>query len=79
MSISPSFSFFIPGEKGSIFPGSPLWQLPLSGNSSGFSKNIQVTDAVHDILRDEFALEPRGEIEIKGKGLMRTWWLGSAK
>ncbi len=48
MSISPSFSFFIPGEKGSIFPGSPLWQLPLSGNSSGFSKNIQVTDAVQE-------------------------------
>ncbi|MCP4719139.1 MAG: hypothetical protein GY860_06750 [Desulfobacteraceae bacterium] len=48
MSISPSFSFFIPGEKGSISPGSPLWQLPLSGNYSGFSKNIQATDAVKE-------------------------------
>ncbi len=48
MSISPSFSFFIPGEKGGISTGSPLWQLPLSGNSSGFSKNIQVTDAVQE-------------------------------
>ncbi len=40
-----SFLFFIPGEDGRITPGSSLWDLPLAGNSSGFSKNVQVLDA----------------------------------
>ena len=42
----PDYSFFISGEERQIFPDNPLWQRPLSGNSSNFlpndlSKNIQ--------------------------------------
>ncbi|MEX2519153.1 MAG: adenylate/guanylate cyclase domain-containing protein [Paracoccaceae bacterium] len=36
---------------------------------------IQVTAAVHDRLQGEFAFTARGEIEVKGKGPMRTWIL----
>ncbi len=36
---------------------------------------IQVPDAVYRRLRDEFLFEERGEVDIKGKGLMHTWYL----
>ncbi len=41
----PCFSFFIPGEDDQVSPDSPLWHVPLAGNSSGFSKNVQAPDA----------------------------------
>ena len=43
--------------------------------SHGSPGAIQVTQAVQVLLAAEFELEPRGAIEIKGKGQMRTWWL----
>jgi adenylate cyclase len=43
--------------------------------SSGIPGRIQVTPAVVDALRDDYAFEDRGEIEVKGKGLMRTFLL----
>jgi len=36
---------------------------------------IQVTEATHALLAHAYELEPRGEIEIKGKGRMKTWVL----
>ena len=36
---------------------------------------IQVPEAVYERLKDEFVLRERGRIEVKGKGLMRTWYL----
>ncbi|MEM7525927.1 MAG: adenylate/guanylate cyclase domain-containing protein [Pseudomonadota bacterium] len=38
---------------------------------------IQVTEEVHARLGDRFAMSPRGEIEVKGKGLMRAWLVGA--
>jgi PAS domain S-box-containing protein len=36
---------------------------------------IQVTDTTYELLKHKFILEERGEIEVKGKGLMTTYWL----
>jgi adenylate cyclase len=36
---------------------------------------IQVPQDVYERLRDGFILEERGDVEVKGKGLMHTWYL----
>jgi class 3 adenylate cyclase len=43
--------------------------------SLGVPGRIQVTGAVESRLRDRFVLEPRGLIEVKGKGPLPTWYL----
>ncbi len=43
--------------------------------SHGVPGQIQVTDTVYQELRDRFDLEPRGVMEIKGKGEMLTYFL----
>jgi guanylate cyclase len=43
--------------------------------TQGTEGRIQVTRSTYDLLKDEFVLEPRGTIEIKGKGQMETWYL----
>lgn len=43
--------------------------------SLGVPGRIQVTEAVRDRLRDGFVFEPRGVIDVKGKGPMPTYFL----
>jgi adenylate cyclase len=43
--------------------------------SHGVAGKIQVTETTYQLLGGRFACEPRGIIEVKGKGAMRTWWL----
>ena len=43
--------------------------------SQGTPGRIQVTRATYELLRDEFELEPRGTVPIKGKGDVQTWYL----
>jgi class 3 adenylate cyclase len=43
--------------------------------SAGLADTIQVTRAVYDQLKDKFAFEPRGTLDIKGKGAVEAWLL----
>jgi guanylate cyclase len=43
--------------------------------SHGTRGQIQVTRATYELLKDEFELEPRGTVAIKGKGDVETWYL----
>ena len=47
--------------------------------SHGTPGRIQVTRATYELLKDEFVLEPRGTIEVRGKGEMETWYLLGAR
>ena len=43
--------------------------------SHGIADCIQVTEVTYQLLNDKYLLEPRSEIEIKGKGKMNTYLL----
>jgi class 3 adenylate cyclase len=43
--------------------------------SAGTPGRIQVTRQTYELLKDEFELEPRGTIVVKGIGEMETWYL----
>jgi class 3 adenylate cyclase len=43
--------------------------------SHGVPGRIHLSDATYALIRDEFECEPRGTIDVKGKGPMRTWFL----
>lgn len=43
--------------------------------SHGKPGHIQVTDATYLKLQNKYLLEPRGTIEVKGRGEMMTYWL----
>ena len=36
---------------------------------------IQVPETVYERLRDHFVFEERGDVVVKGKGVMHTWYL----
>jgi class 3 adenylate cyclase len=43
--------------------------------STGLPDRVQVTESAQRALGGQFDLEERGEVEIKGKGRLRTWFL----
>ncbi len=43
--------------------------------SHGIPGRIQITQATYELIRPEFICEPRGTIEVKGRGEMETWFL----
>jgi guanylate cyclase len=45
--------------------------------SEGIPDAIQITPATHELIRDAFVCEPRGEVAVKGKGTMTTYLLVS--
>ncbi|MGH3543732.1 MAG: adenylate/guanylate cyclase domain-containing protein [Mycobacterium sp.] len=36
---------------------------------------IQVPEAVYERLKGDYVLQERGDVDVKGKGVMRTWYL----
>jgi adenylate cyclase len=47
--------------------------------SQGVAGQIQVTRATYELICEEFLCEPRGLIEIKGRGEMDTYFLVGRK
>lgn len=47
--------------------------------STGKPGVVQVSDAAHVEAGDAFVFEDRGDVEVKGKGTMHTWWLVGAR
>jgi adenylate cyclase len=47
--------------------------------SHGTPGCIQMTRETYELLKDEFVCEPRGKIQVKGKGEMETWFLLGAR
>jgi len=43
--------------------------------STGLPGRVQVTPETHDRLQDRFIFERRGPVEVKGKGVIETWFL----
>lgn len=43
--------------------------------SHGEPGRVQVSEATYKAIKDDFEFEDRGEIEIKGKGMMRTYFI----
>ncbi|HEX7950482.1 MAG TPA: adenylate/guanylate cyclase domain-containing protein [Candidatus Limnocylindrales bacterium] len=43
--------------------------------STGVPGRLQVTPETHDRLKDRFVFERRGPVEVKGKGVIETWFL----
>ncbi len=46
-----------------------------SMESLGMPGKIQVSNEANNILTEKFAFDPRGKIEVKGRGEMQTWWM----
>jgi len=47
--------------------------------SQGVAGEIQITADTYHLIEQAFYCRPRGSIEIKGKGLMNTWFLEKAR
>lgn len=47
--------------------------------SHGLGGAVQITRATYELIKDEFVCEPRGTVNVKGKGEMEVWLVLSAK
>ena len=47
--------------------------------SHGLGGTIQITQATYELIKDEFVCEPRGNVNVKGKGEMEVWLVVSNK
>ena len=46
--------------------------------SHGLGGAVQITQATYELIKDEFICEPRGTVNVKGKGKMEVWLVLSA-
>jgi adenylate cyclase len=47
--------------------------------SHGLGGAVQITQATYELIKDEFVCEPRGTVNVKGKGEMDVWLVLSAR
>jgi len=47
--------------------------------SLGMPGHVQIAEGAYELLKDDFVCEPRGLVEVKGKGAIQTWYLVGPK
>jgi guanylate cyclase len=47
--------------------------------SHGLSGAVQITQTTYELIKDEFICEPRGTVNVKGKGDMEVWLVIASK
>ncbi|HEY9527264.1 MAG TPA: adenylate/guanylate cyclase domain-containing protein [Anaerolineales bacterium] len=47
--------------------------------SHGLGGAVQITQTTYELIKDDFVCEPRGSVNVKGKGEMEVWLIQSAK
>lgn len=47
--------------------------------SHGLGGAVQITQATYELIKNDFVCEPRGTVNVKGKGEMEVWLVISAK
>src|SRR5258707_34028 len=47
--------------------------------SHGLGGAVQITQTTYELIKDEFVCEPRGTVNVKGKGEMEAWLVISSK
>jgi guanylate cyclase len=47
--------------------------------SHGLEGTVQITQATYELIKVEFVCEPRGTVQVKGRGDMNLWLVVSAK
>jgi adenylate cyclase len=47
--------------------------------SHGTAGKVQITRETYELVRDEFVCEPRGTLNVKGKGEMEVWYVTGVK
>jgi adenylate cyclase len=47
--------------------------------SHGLGGAVQITQTTYELIKDEFVCEPRGTVNVKGKGEMEVWLVVSKK
>ncbi len=47
--------------------------------SHGLPGKVQITGDTYALIKDEFICQPRGVIDVKGKGAMETWFVEGAR
>jgi adenylate cyclase len=47
--------------------------------SHGLGGAVQITQTTYELIKDEFVCEPRGTVNVKGKGEMEVWLVKSVK
>ncbi len=47
--------------------------------SHGLGGAVQITQTTYELIKNEFVCEPRGTVNVKGKGEMEVWLVVSAK
>ena len=50
-----------------------------TGRGDGSGGAIQIARATYELIKDSFACEPRGTVNVKGKGEMDVWFVAGAK